>query len=327
MTGMPSRASRALLVCAVAALGACAAPPPGPGPAAGTGTLRITSSPVGARIIIDDGPTNFRTPTAIPLPAGTHRLILSLVSYRNWEDQVRIEAGGTTQIEASLVALGSGSIGIASTPAGAEILIDGQPTGLSTPADVPALAVGTHTVQLRREGFEDWSQAVVVRQNRHFPFQALLTPLRQNRGTLAVQSQPPHALVAIDGASTDRITPVNLPDVPAGSHLVELTLAGYRPWSGSVVVEEGQTRNLLVTLRRLPAQEAGSARVESDPPGAAITLNGIPLRQKSPTDLDGLPPGTFTIELARPGSQRWRGELTVLPGERTLLQIRLDPAQ
>jgi hypothetical protein len=292
----------------------------------GSGTLRISSTPAGARIIVDDTPTNFRTPTSFPLAAGGHRVMLSLAAHRNWEGRVRIESGATTQIQAALAALGSGSIGVESVPPGAEILIDGEPTGLVTSATVPALAVGTHTVQLRLEGFEPWSQAVVVRPDRHFPFQALLAPSRRNLGKLNLKSHPPHALIALDGVPAGKVTPECLRDVPAGSHTLELTLAGYQPWSGTIVVDEGRTRDLLVTLRRLPTQETGLARIESDPPGAAITLDGVAMRQKSPADLDGLPPGTFTVELARPGAKPWRGELTVLPGERTLLQVVLDPA-
>jgi serine/threonine-protein kinase len=214
---------------------------------------------------------------------------------------------------------------VASTPPGAAILVDGQPAGLVTPATVPSLPVGTHTVQLRLAGFEPWSQAVVVRQDRHFPFQALLSPLRSACGRLNVQSHPPHALVALDGSPAGKVTPAQLGDVPAGAHVLELTLAGYRPWSGTVAVEEGRARDVLVTMRRLPAQEAGHARIETSPPGAAITLDGVALRETSPANLDGLPPGTFSVELALPGAKPWRGELTVLPGRRTILQIPLDP--
>ncbi|HWR98833.1 MAG TPA: PEGA domain-containing protein [Candidatus Methanoperedens sp.] len=317
---------RGASVCALALLAGCAAPGTPRGDGGASGTLRIGSTPAGARIIVDDTPTNFRTPTAFPLAAGSHRVILSLAAHRNWESRVRIEPDTTTQLEASLVALGTGSIGVASTPPGAQILIDGEPTGLATAATVPRLPVGTHTVQLRLEGYEPWSQAVVVRSDRHFPFQALLSPSRRNLGKVNVQSHPPHALITLDGVASGKITPECLTEVPAGIHLLELSLAGYRPWSGTVVVEEGRARDLLVTLRRLPAQEAGQARIESEPPGASITLDGVLLEQKSPASLDGLPPGTFTVEVNRPGSKRWRGELTVLSGERTLLQVVLEPS-
>lgn len=323
---LPARC--ALLVFALAALGGCAAPSAeAPARATGPGRLRIVSNPAGARIIVDDAPTNFRTPTTFPLPAGTHRVILSLVSHRNWESQARIEPGSTTQLEATLVSLGTGSISVGSSPPGAQVLIDGEAIGSATPADLPRLSVGTHTVQLRKEGFEDWSQAIVVRQGRHFAFQGVLVPLRKNLGSIAVNTQPPAALISLDGVPTERVSPATIRDVPAGSHVVDLTLAGYRPWSGTVTVQEGKERSLLVSLRHLPAQEVGSMRIESDPPGAAITLNGVPLRQKSPADIVALPPGTFALELARPGCRPWRGELTVLPGERTLLQVRLEQQQ
>ena len=246
---MGNRIRAAALVCSLALLAGCAAPQPpapasAPAPASGQagspGILRISSTPAGARIIVDDEPTNFRTPTAFPLATGSHRVLLSLVAHRNWAGDVRIEAGVTTQVDAALAALGAGSIGVASTPPGAAIFVDGEPAGLATPATVPALPVGTHTVQLRLAGYEPWSQAVVVRQDRHFPFQALLAPLRGACGTINVRSRPPQALVALDGVRAGKVTPTQLDDVPAGSHVLELTLAGYRPWSGTVAVEEGR---------------------------------------------------------------------------------------
>jgi hypothetical protein len=330
---------RGVRVCALglpALLAACAAPlPPATGgaPAApglsgagGSGSLRIGSSPSGARIIVDDTPTNFRTPTAFPLPAGSHRVMLSLAAHRNWEGKVRVEAGATTQVDAALVALGAGSVGVTSAPPGAAISVDGEPTGAVTPATVAALPVGTHTVQVRLEGYESWSQAVVVRQDEHLSFHAPLVPLRRNLGKLNVRSHPPRALIALDGVPLGKVTPQCLGQVPAGTHVLDLTLAGFRPWNGTVAVEEGRSRDLLVTLRRLPAQEAGRARIESEPAGATITLDGVAFEQPSPADVDGLPPGTFLVELAAPGRRPWRGQLTVLSGERTLLQVTLDPA-
>ena len=85
--------------------------------------------------------------------------------------------------------------------------------------------------------------------------------------------------VSGDGATKDRanneLLLAQLGDVPAGNRVLELTLAGYRPWSGMVAVEEGRARDVLVTMRRLPAQEAGHARIETSPPGAAITIDGL----------------------------------------------------
>ena len=106
---------------------------------------------------------------------------------------------------------------------------------------------------------------------------------------------------------------------------MELLLEGFRPWRGLAVVREGHIENLLVSLRHLPAQEVGGARIESDPPGACVTFNGVVLRQKTPLNLGGLAPGKYPLEIIRPDSQPWKGELTVLPGEHTLVQVELEP--
>ena len=250
-----------------------------------TSLLQVWSTPAGARIIVDGKPTGFRSPTSFPLPAGAHRITLSLAGHRNAEESVRLGPGDTLRVEAILTPLAAGSLGVGSVPDGATILIDGVPFDQRTPAVIPQLVVGTHTVQLRRKGFEDWSQAVVVTPSRAMEIQAHLAPSRSSCGTLAVQSQPPRAAIFLDGSPTGKVTPERLTDIPPGSHRVELLLEGFRPWRGTAVVREGHIENLLVSLRHLPAQEVGGARIETDPPGACVRLNGVVLRQKTPVDL------------------------------------------
>ena len=324
-----ARLGFALLIGAVVTLAACAtAPPSGSGPSADdtASTLQVSSIPAGARIIVDGKATGFRSPTSFPLPAGAHRITLSLAGHRNTEESVRLEPGDTLRVEAVLTPLAAGSLGVGSVPDGATILVDGVPFGQRTPALIPQLVIGTHTVQLRLAGFEDWSQAVVVTQNRAMTLLAHLAVSRSHCGTLAVQSQPPRAAIFIDGSPTGRFTPERLQDIQPGSHRVELLLEGFRPWRGTAVVREGHSENLLVTLRHLPAQEVGGARIETDPPGACVKLDGVALRQKTPVDLSRLSPGTYSLEITRPDSCPWRGEMTVLPGERTLVRLCLEPA-
>ena len=97
---------------------------------------------------------------------------------------MRLGPGDTLRVEAILTPLAAGSLGVGSVPDGATILIDGVPFDQRTPAVIPQLVVGTHTVQLRLKGFEDWSQAVVVTQSRAMEIQARSRPVPQ---------QPRHA--------------------------------------------------------------------------------------------------------------------------------------
>ena len=319
-----SIASLALLIGAILTIAGCATTR-APGSGEVLSHLQVRSTPAGARIIVDGKPTGFRSPTSFPLPAGQHRITLSLSGHRNAEESVLLGPGDTLRVEAILTPIAAGAIRIESNPDGATILIDGVPFDQRTPALIPQLMTGTHTVQLRRKGFEDWSQAVVVTPSRAMGVQANLTPARSSCGTLNVQSQPPRAAIFLDGSPTGKVTPERLTDVPPGSHRVELLLEGFRPWRGAAVVREGHTENLLVSLRHLPAQEVGGARIETDPPGASIKLGGVLLRQKTPVELSRLAPGVYPLEITRPASRPWKGELKILPGEHALLQIQLEP--
>ena len=323
-----SIASLALLIGVIVALAACATvgPPDSRQVRDGAaGLLQVWSAPAGARIIVDGKATGFRSPTSLPLPAGQHRITLSLSGHRNAEESVLLGPGDTLRVEAILTPIDAGALRIVSDPDGATILVDGVPSDQRTPAFIPQLMIGTHTVQLRRKGFEDWSQAVVVTPSRAVEIQARLAPSRASCGTLTVQSQPPRAAIFLDGSPTGKVTPGRLTDIPPGSHRVELLLEGFRPWRGAAVVREGHTENLLVSLRHLPAQEVGGARIETDPPGACVKFNGVLLRKKTPLNLGALAPGAYPLEITRPDSQPWIGELTVLPGEHALLQIVLEP--
>lgn len=317
-------------VCLAAALATgCGTLPRGSGASgadAASGLLRVCSSPAGARIIIDGTATDFRTPTAIPgVPAGKHRVLLSLAGYRNWEVGVTVTPGTAARLDATLEPAATGRVSVASTPEGAEVLLNGRPTGRETPAELAALPVGTHTVQLRRDGYDLWTQAVVVGADRHHRIDATLARSRKDAGDLRVKTHPPRALISLDGSPTGRRSPDTLLDVPAGSHRLELTVDGHRPWSGTVTVREGRTEDLLVKLQPLPVRELGSARIESEPPGAAISLDGVQLRQRTPADLEYLAAGGIAVEIALPGHRPWRGELQIVPGVRTPLAVKLAP--
>lgn len=291
------------------------------------GTLQVSSNPSGARIILDGTATNFRTPTSLPgISGGRHRVLLTLPGHRNWEGDAQVTVGKTTRVEAALAPVATGSMSITSVPAEAQIILDGQPLSVQTPAELKSLPVGTHTILLQRDGYDLWSQAMVVIPDRHLPLQAVLTPSRKDWGHIRVQSSPPAARISLDGYPTGKRTPDILYNIQAGSHHLELAADGYRPWSGAVTVRENQTENLLVKLPRPRESELGGARIESDPPGASISLDGVLLRQKTPADLEGLALGTLALELTLPGYRPWRGELSVVPGKPLPLTARLTPA-
>ena len=65
---------------------------------------------------------------------------------------------------------------VRSSPSGAAITVDGEPTDQVTPATFGDLSPGEHRVLLEREGFRTWSRPIQVSSNRVTVVQADLVP-------------------------------------------------------------------------------------------------------------------------------------------------------
>ena len=111
------------------------------------GTIRVESARPDAVVTID-GVSQGRAPLTASVPAGRHRVEISGAG-RTDAQEVEVAADRQTLVQAAGAdPSGTGSIRVATEPAGAEILVDGVLHGRS-PLTIDNLAVGTHTVLVR----------------------------------------------------------------------------------------------------------------------------------------------------------------------------------
>ncbi len=162
--------------------------PPAPAPM----PLEIWSTPAGADISLD-GMTVGKTPHSLVVPAGQHMITLRKQDFATWERQVQVDADKRRVVayleQKSIVlkfppaltppepspkeyirpaskddkdkAAGGGpTLNFWSTPAGADIFVDGALVG-KTPLSL-AVAPGEHAVSLRKKDFGTWERKVVV---------------------------------------------------------------------------------------------------------------------------------------------------------------------
>ncbi|MCB9556859.1 MAG: PEGA domain-containing protein [Deltaproteobacteria bacterium] len=120
---------------------------------------------------------------------------------------------------------------------------------------------------------------------------------------LQIDSTPSGAEVFLDAEALGARgkTPALLTIKP-GRHTVILRAPGYRATSVDFELQAEQTKTLTVTLE-------APVRVETSPSGAQIVLAGKALGE-SPREI-GLPPGTHTLVLRKPGYPDQRRTLTV----------------
>ena len=123
------------------------------------GSLRIESDPSGARVRVN-GEQRGQTPLDVAdLPYGDYEVRLDLKGYLSATRRTSLTEGAPAgRVRASLKKAPPpmGTVEIVSTPPGAAVSIDGQPSG-TTPVSAVSLTPGAHTVRLTLEGHEPWS--------------------------------------------------------------------------------------------------------------------------------------------------------------------------
>jgi hypothetical protein len=126
--------------------------------------LLISSQPAGADVFIDGAKQSGQTPVTLPLAPGQYNLVLRLQGYEAYSGTVQVKDNVQTQLAAKLTEKSNSRVAFAqvdTNPKGAEILVDGNSTGQSTPSRIE-LPVGVHTVTLKLDGFRPLKRTVQV---------------------------------------------------------------------------------------------------------------------------------------------------------------------
>ena len=166
------------------------------------GVLHIVSVPSRARVIVD-GKELGETPCTIKREEGQYVIRIERAGCNPEERNVRITRGGVSRLQ---VKLGEkpGGITVTSTPAGAELFINGLKRGV-TPCTVEALDPGKYQLKLSRQGFDDVESAVQIiadaTDRKHFA-------LVRSTGSVVFNVCPVGVEVFLNGKSLGLTRPV-----------------------------------------------------------------------------------------------------------------------
>lgn len=160
---------------------------PTPTPTPEYGSISVNSSPPGADIYIDNVYKGLAPATFTEISNGNHVILVRAEGYSDWTRRVTV-SGDLLSLAADLdqknsvplssaaatppqnarnttagpvQGAGFGSLSITTTPPGALIYIDGTMMGV-TPATIPMLPEGPHTVTLIRDGYQDLRTSITV---------------------------------------------------------------------------------------------------------------------------------------------------------------------
>lgn len=275
------------------------------------GSLTLITQPA-AEVFIDGAPRGSTPMPALELAAGTHQLTLRAPRYQAHQAELKIEGGGVAQTLKVELVPGWAAVTVRSKPAGAEILVDGQPQG-RTPQTLE-LGAGAHAIDLRLSGFATWRDSITVSANQ--PLNLPEAKLLPAEGVVRLASTPSGASVRV-GKDFRGQTPTELRLAPGQTHVVQLSAPGYQPAERSVEVSADDSRSLNLTLEPI----LGSVALDVQPADALVKVDGRPVPAGT-TRLE-LPAVAHKVEAAKPGYAPWSGSVTPRPGIEQRVEIRL----
>lgn len=158
------------------------------------GTVILEGTPRGASVHVDDeaSPAVGLLPGALDLPPGNHVLIVTHPGYQTQRQLVTVVARETVVSVVNLD-LVTGTLVVNAIERGALIEIDGEAAGF-TPAVLPAVAAGNHTLRVTLPGFRPYEQVVDVKPNEQTVVTARLRSLQEvtaaSRSAEALEDAP-----------------------------------------------------------------------------------------------------------------------------------------
>jgi hypothetical protein len=222
------------------------------------GQMAIDSVPQGAQVSVD-GKTDpsWVTPFTLPgLNPGQHSVTATKPGYSSDTRTVEVTAGSKSFVVTHLAQL-MATLAVSSSPAGANVYIDGKDSGKLTPAQV-SVDKGSHVILVRKSGYLDETSSNQFTLGQTVNFSPTLRPLgnvdnikttgkmkklfggkeAQGMGTVSIKTQPKGAQVAVNQHMLDKGSPVDFTLDP-GNYVVDITLSGYVSIHKVITVDKG----------------------------------------------------------------------------------------
>lgn len=290
-----------------------------------TGSINFTTDPDGAKIFIDGTEKIGKiTPITITdIPTGSHNFILKHSERNDATGSIDVVGGVTSYVYSVLSPLEgtTGSINIVSSPANAEITIDGviqrdlNSNPVLTPATILGILPGSRSITVKKTGYVDYSEHINVAVDQTTYVGILLRITPTSVGNVNFTSIPNGAGIFLDDESTGKLTNNTITNVGVGNHMFRLELAGRNPTLGIITIVGSITTYVNASLS-LISSTIGGLNIVSYPSGADILIDDIPILEKTPILIEDLPTGAnYNITLKKEGYDDFRTSVDIVAGQ------------
>jgi formylglycine-generating enzyme required for sulfatase activity len=277
------------------------------------GRVTFESVPAGASVVADDQPIGITPTDPVDVPAGPAQFTFVMDRYQPLQVEAQIEGMERAQTVTGELVPNWADVTVTTAPEGAEIFIDDEPTGQTTPAIVEVLA-GEHEIRLKAPGHRSHRQRILVAaQEQH---ELPTVTLTRADSLLTIRTRPAGAGITLNGRFQGE-SPLELAVRSGVAHRVQVFRAGYQSTEQTVQLAPGAERALELNLERL----TGTLVVQAQPEQAELFVNGRSMGRANQTLT--LPAESHKIEVRLAGYAGYSTEITPRDGIAQELKVRL----
>jgi len=236
-----------------------------------TGMLKITSEPSGAKVYVD-GSYKGTAPLTLTLTPGTYEVKVVKEDYEPYTQRITLSAGESKTINAQLKAL-FGFLNVYCNVQGAEVYLDGKKIG-ETPLKGYKLSTGGHKVEIKKEGYQIFTQTITIEPTKTHTINARLELISITSTTTSPIQTQTKSPASPSSSSPASIVPVKTPKLLYIAGLVVLLVLG-------LIVAKARSKG---EPKEKPKPTPAPQEVKEEAPGKA---SKIPLQEGA----KGFPPG------------------------------------
>jgi len=255
-------------------------------------------------------------PLIIQTTAGRHLLEIKKPGFDTISQWVDLTTTPSVVLTPVLKAIQQfGSVLVDADVPDAEIYIDQNKHPDNTPATIQNVPVGVHVIEVRKNG-QSWTKPVTVTANQQVKVRGELTA---GVGVVRVMSDTAGARAFIDSIDKGPV-PVDIKDIKAGDHIIQIKAPGFKTYEEIVSVAPGSSKTVKKELEADVPADSGTLKIVSTVPDATAFIDSVQV--KTGEDIRK-PAGEYLVQVRKPGYKQFEQKVKVDAGKPTTITAEL----
>jgi len=273
----------------------------------------------GAEVWVD-GQQSGTIPALVKVKDGRHLVEIKKKDFDTFSQWIDVKEGDRITVNPMLKQNAVGGVLVEADVEGAEVYVDGNKHKDTTPTLIQGLLAGPHIIEVRKDPAIPWKQTVMVKANETVKIRGELKATIGGPGaSVRILSNVEGASVYLDGTEVGK-APIDIKDVKAGEHVIEVRAQGYVPREERVTIQAGQSY-----IQKLDLNPAGGrkvmVKVVSAVPEAEVFVDGARLGTV-PQEKE-LSPGEHFVVVSKVGYATVEQKILVEAGKPQTLTVKL----